>query len=271
LLAYALGLRIAGAARTLAAAGSALLSGRSVPPIRTAWREANEVGLALTTAFSRLSEKSAALRAVEEQYRILARISPVGIFRTDPEGRCTSVNERWCEIAGARPEQALGNGWTDFLHPHDYEPVFSEWRRSAVENRPFRLEYRFRTLSGEITWVLGEALVERNDEGSITGYVGTLTDITENKLLERQLRDAEQQLIRAMAAGRMFAFEWEIVTDTVCRSEACGPILGLSENPVTDTGRNFFNHIHAEDRERFVSTVTQLNPDSPNYTRANKF
>ena len=79
-----------------------------MPPVRTGWREANEVGLALTTAFSRLSEKSVALRVAEEQYRALARSAPVGMFQTDPEGRCTSVNERWCAIAGARPEQEKG-------------------------------------------------------------------------------------------------------------------------------------------------------------------
>jgi PAS domain S-box-containing protein len=265
LLASVLGLRIARAARMLTAAGRALQSGTTVPPVSTSWREANEIGLALTTAFIRLSEKSAALRAVEELYATLARSSPVGIFRTDPEGRCTCVNERWCEIAGARPEQALGNGWTDFLHPDDYERVFAEWRRSALENRPFRLEYRFRTPSGATTWVLGEALIERNDGGAITGYVGTVTDITDNKALERQLRSAEQQLIRAMSAGRMFAFEWDVASDEVHRSDACGAILGLEENAENDTGKNYFNHVHPDDRKHFVDTLTRLTPDCPNY------
>ncbi|HYI68823.1 MAG TPA: PAS domain-containing protein, partial [Skermanella sp.] len=265
LLASVLGLRIAKAARTLTAAGRALQSGGTVPPVSTGWREANEIGQALTTAFSRLSEKSAALSAAEEQYRTLARSSPVGIFRTDPEGRCTCVNERWCEIAGAKPEQALGNGWTEFLHPDDYERVFAEWRRSAVENRPFRLEYRFRTPSGATTWVLGEALIERNGDGAITGYVGTVTDITDNKVLERQLRNAELQLTRAMSAGRMFAFEWDVASDEVHRSDACGIILGLAESPTTDTGQNFFGHVHPDDRKHFVDTVTRLTPDRPNY------
>ncbi|KJB96613.1 hypothetical protein N826_32665 [Skermanella aerolata KACC 11604] len=271
LLAAALGLRIAGAAKALTAAGRALQSGGVVPPVRTSWREANEVGLALTTAFRRLSEKSEALRTAEEQYRTLSRSSPVGIFRTDAEGRCTCVNERWCEIAGARPEQALGNGWSDFLHPDDFSRVFAEWRRSAVENRPFRLEYRFRTPTGAITWVLGEALIERDGDGSITGYIGTITDISENKQLERQLLDTKQQLVRAMMAGGMFAFEWDALSDAVRRSESCGTILGLDDSPQTDTGRNYIGHIHPDNRRGFTDTLTALRPERPNYVMSYRY
>lgn len=271
LLAYGLGLRMSRAARVLTLAGSALRGGEAVPRIRTGWREANEIGLALTTAFQKLDEGSVALRAAESQYRILELSSPVGIFRTDPEGRCVGVNGRWCQMAGARPEQALGNGWTDFLHPEDYDRVFSEWRRSALGNRPFRLEYRFRTPSGETTWVLGEALVERNDAGEITGFVGTTTDITAIKLLQRRLIDAEEQLARAMAAGRMFAFDWDVGTDAVRRSESCAAILGLDGDATTDTGQNFFAAVHAEDRKEFAATLARLEPASPNYIASYRY
>jgi PAS domain S-box-containing protein len=209
--------------------------------------------------------KSRRHSARRRSFKTLARSSPVGIFRTDPEGRCTNVNERWCEIAGARPEQALGNGWSEFLHPDDTGRVFAEWRRSAVENRPFRLEYRFRTPAGKTTWVLGEALIERNDDGNITGYVGTVTDIMDNKLLERQLRRAEQQLTRAMSAGRMFAFAWDVASDEVHRSDTCGGILGLEENPTVDTGKNYLSHVHPDDRRYFADTLDRLSRDRPNY------
>ncbi|WP_157619517.1 PAS domain-containing protein, partial [Skermanella stibiiresistens] len=274
-LAYVFGLRIARAARVLTVAGNALQGGHSVPPIRTTWREANEVGQALTTAFSRLNERTAALRAAEERYHTLASSSPVGIFRTDAEGRCVGVNRRWCEIAGARPEQALGNGWTEFLHPEDHDVVFQEWRHAALENRPFRLEYRFRAPDGAITWVLGEALVERTASGDISGFVGTITDITANKALERQLRDAEEQLTRALAAGRMFAFDWHLETDTVRQSDGAAPILGPGREGASDpagiTSHAFFERVHPEDRERFVDTLIALDPGTPNYTIAYRY
>jgi signal transduction histidine kinase len=57
----------------------------------------------------------------------------------------------------------------------------------------------------------------------------------------------------------------------VHRSDACGGILGLEESPsleespTRDTGRNFFSHVHPDDRKHFVDTVTRLTPDRPNY------
>jgi PAS domain S-box-containing protein len=47
---------------------------------------------------------SEALRASEARYSNLARLLPVGVVRTDPYGRCTYANERWCEIAGCTRE-----------------------------------------------------------------------------------------------------------------------------------------------------------------------
>ena len=60
-----------------------------------------------------------ALRESEEHYHVLTRLAPVGIFRTDAQGNCTYVNQRWCDIAGISPEQAYGEGWAQAIHPDD--------------------------------------------------------------------------------------------------------------------------------------------------------
>ena len=55
-------------------------------------------------------ESEQLLRASEQHYQTLARISPVGIFHTDPNGFTRYVNPKWCAISGFSPEQALGDG-----------------------------------------------------------------------------------------------------------------------------------------------------------------
>ncbi|MCU0518280.1 MAG: PAS domain S-box protein, partial [Oscillatoria sp. Prado101] len=139
-------------------------------------------------------EAEAARRESEHRYQTLAKISPVGIFHTTAGGDCLYVNDRWCEIAGFTPEKALGDGWVRAIHPDEKERVFAEWYQAATANVPFKLEYRFLRPDGKETWVVGQAVQEIGEAGEITGYVGTITDISERKALERELAWREQLL-----------------------------------------------------------------------------
>ncbi|MGF1458658.1 MAG: PAS domain S-box protein [Leptolyngbyaceae cyanobacterium] len=131
------------------------------------------------------------LIASEQRYASLAKAAPVGIFRTDPEGNCVYVNDRWSEIAGMEPAQAMGVGWVDGLYPDDREAIMAEWYDAAQNHRPFSLEYRFWDATQTITWVYGQAVAEIDDQGAVTGYVGTITDITERHAAEERLKASE--------------------------------------------------------------------------------
>ena len=145
-------------------------------------------------------EETAATSTLEDEkwLRILSRVSPIGIFRTDLQGHCLYVNARWSEITGLTAEEAYGQGWGRTLHHEDQERIFSAWDRAAQNCTPFREEYRFQRASGEITWVLGQAEAERGEDGAVVGYVGTITDITAQKnaeeILQKTYQGIEQQI-----------------------------------------------------------------------------
>ncbi len=130
-----------------------------------------------------------ALRASEQRFHILAQVSPVGIFRTDAAGSCIYVNERWCEMAGMSSAEAAGDGWARALHPEDRERIFRQWQQAAAGQYPFRSECRFLRPDGTVTWLLAQAAAERGGEGSVVGYVGTITDITERKRSEEAIHN----------------------------------------------------------------------------------
>jgi len=127
----------------------------------------------------------------ETRFEALAALAPVGIFSTDIDGQCEYVNQRWCEIAGLSPAQALGRGWVNAVHPEDRPRVADEWQHSTRRGEPFRSEYRFLAPDGRVTWVLGQAIVEHRD-GSAVGYIGTITDITERQHAEASARAGEE-------------------------------------------------------------------------------
>lgn len=129
-----------------------------------------------------------ALRESERRYHTLAKLSPVGIFRSDAMGKCLYVNERWCEMSGLSLHEALEDGWVQAIHPEDRERIFLLWYQSTKENWPFQSEYRFQRPDGTITWVFGQSNAEIGLHGEIMGYVGTVVDITKRKQTEELLR-----------------------------------------------------------------------------------
>ena len=138
-----------------------------------------------------ITERREAEQAVmesERRYHALARVAPVGIFRTDVVGNCIYTNERWCQMAGMRSEQALGEGWSTALHPEDRERVFAEWYQATKAQVPFYTECRFQRPDETISWVLAQATAEQDSQGEVIGYVGTVTDISEQKNIEYAIR-----------------------------------------------------------------------------------
>jgi PAS domain S-box-containing protein len=127
------------------------------------------------------------LKESELRFRTLASCSPVGIFQTDINGHCIYVNERWCEIAGLLPEQALGDGWVMALHPEDRIAISTAWYQMAESGGKFTREYRFQTPGGNSSWVYSHAAPLKKESGEKTGYIGTITDITLLKKLEDEL------------------------------------------------------------------------------------
>ncbi|WP_009634081.1 PAS domain S-box protein [Synechocystis sp. PCC 7509] len=156
--------------------------------------------ITLTPSHSQNAIAEEALKESKQQYVTLAQASPVGIFRTDLEGHCLYVNERWCQITGLSQIEARKDGWEQALHPGDRQRVFEEWDQSAQQNLPFKSEYRFQRADGIITWVFGQAVKERGIDDELIGYVGTITDISEVKRAEEALRQYEL-IVSAMPDG----------------------------------------------------------------------
>ncbi|MFN9176238.1 MAG: PAS domain S-box protein, partial [Synechocystis sp.] len=154
-------------------------------------------------------EKSAiqALEASERRYNVLVAASPVGIFQNDVEGACVYGNDRCFAMTGLTPESALGMGWVQTIHPDDRDWVIQAWQKFVQDQNPFNEEYRFVLPDGLITWVMGQAVVDRDEAGNVVGYLGSLTDITQRKQAEldrqtaiTQLEEVVQQLQLAQQA-----------------------------------------------------------------------
>ncbi len=185
----------------------------------------------------------------EKKYHTLATVAPVGIFHTDKQGRYLYVNEKWCELTGISATDAMGNGWSSSLHPADRKQVLEQWSRCSKESTPFKLEYRFQ-LNNMIRWVLALSTAEREDNGDILGYVGTITDITDRKRTEETLLVNSQRLRDAQRIAHIGNWEYDLLNKKFTMSDEVHRIFELNPDDFSDPWSAFLNAIHSEDLEK---------------------
>jgi len=142
----------------------------------------------------RVEERTLELKKSENKFRVLVSSVPVGIYQTDEHGSCIYVNEKWSDLTGLSEAEAIGTGWTNTLHPEDRNIVFDEWNSSVSEHRQFQLEYRFKTPLGVENWVVGVAAAIDLEHGESSGYIGSVTNITDRKHMESALEESRSSL-----------------------------------------------------------------------------
>lgn len=162
--------------------------------LQLAAEESPPVFIAIILDITARKQAEMALRESEQRYHALVKAVPVGLFRTDMEGRCVYVNERCQEIAGIKQAQVLDESWTTALHENDRERVLTEWCQAAQAQRSFHTECRYQRSDGKVLWLWVQAEPERNANGRIISYVGTVTDISIQKQTEAKVADQRDML-----------------------------------------------------------------------------
>jgi two-component system cell cycle sensor histidine kinase/response regulator CckA len=135
-----------------------------------------------------------ALRASEERFRVLAEVSPAGIFHSDAKGFARFVNARWCEIAGVGGEFALGDDWLAAVHPEDRERVRTGWAEAVRTGASSSGEFRFLHRDGTVVHVVGQSRPQIEADGAVVGWVGVVTDVTQLRVAEEERKKIEGQL-----------------------------------------------------------------------------
>ena len=195
---------------------------------------------------------------------------PVGIFETDPNGACRFVNARWRLYAGMSAEAALQDGWMAALHPDDRDGVVAAWETSVREGREFRLEYRFRRPDGTATWVAGRAVSLRASDGRITGYVGTVTDITQAVEARQQLLSERRYVDTVLDTAGSLVCVFDRDGRILRFNRACEVLTGYDFEDIA--GRPFYDFLLPEDEiESVRRALDQVRAGEPPAASENRW
>jgi PAS domain S-box-containing protein len=125
-------------------------------------------------------------REATSRYRSLADAVPLIVWTTDADGRTLTYNERWYEYTGM--ERDAETPAREVIHPEDVQEMLLRWGVSKASGEPLEVEYRLRRHDGVYRWHLARSAALRDDDGRVTGWVGTATDIEDRRLAEDRQR-----------------------------------------------------------------------------------
>lgn len=205
-----------------------------------------------------------ALRTSEERLRLAVETTSLGIWDADLITGSLEWTAETREILGvATDTPATQESFLDLIHPDD---------RPAVESKAFvdtpgkGLSYSgtyriIRADNGEVRWIASNARTILDENRQPIRKIGMIQDVTQGKLSEDALRATEERLRLAMQAGRMFAWEHNLVTDYVTRSENSVELLGVGSGPLSE----FLERVRPEDRlarENFIGKINTSGSDT---------
>lgn len=125
----------------------------------------------------------------EEKFRLLADSMPQHIWTSDPDGNLNYFNQSVFDYAGLTLEEIKKNGWIQIVHPDDREENIKQWLKAIETGEDFLIEHRFRKHNGEYRWQLSRAIPQKDKDGVIKMWVGTSTDIQDQKMFTNELEN----------------------------------------------------------------------------------
>ena len=129
----------------------------------------------------------------EQKFRLLADSMPQFIWTGNAEGQLTYFNQSVYQYSGLTEEEIEKNGWLQIVHPDEQEENIKQWINAIKTGKGFLFEHRFRRYDGEYRWQLSRAIPQRDVNGTIQMWVGTSTDIQDQKIFTYELEKEVHQ------------------------------------------------------------------------------
>ncbi len=165
----------------------------------------------------RTAELTAANAELQLQVGLLQRL-PVSAWTLKPDGTPDFVNRVWLEYSGQTLDfvRSRPDAWISAVHPEDRETASRSFWEGVRSGQGFAMETRFlRARDGTYRWHLNQAVVLRDAEGKVLKFVGTTTDIDDQKRAKEKLRRSEAFLAEGQRLGQIGSYCWRPATDEI--------------------------------------------------------
>ena len=138
-----------------------------------------------------LARRAREVQASADQLRLLTEAAPIGIFQTDADNRYRYTNPQWSQITGVSAEAAAGQAWHTIVGPKQRAALIAEPGEGAVQPAEFYHRFEIQRADSAPRIVMVNSRPIPDNEGGISGWVGTLSDVTAEARAEALMSEAQ--------------------------------------------------------------------------------
>lgn len=220
------------------------------------------------------------LRESEARFRALMQALPNHAWTARADGQLDWFNDRVHDFSGLTQDELNGQGWLRMLHPDDIASTAENWSEALIAGGTYETEFRLRNKAGIYRWHIVRAVPIIDDKGAVVRWIGTNTDIEDERSARAKLEELTQTLEqrvteRTADRDRM----WRLSTDIMLVADldatisavnpACTSMLGWSESELI--GRSFMDFIHPDDFDATMQEVGKLRQGATTFKFTNRY
>ncbi|MCM2282370.1 MAG: PAS domain-containing protein, partial [Bdellovibrionaceae bacterium] len=196
---------------------------------------------------------------------------PQMIWFADASGGIEYFSGQWRSYTGVEVERHYGRGWHSVIHPDDLPGLRAERERISRTGREFAFRARIRDRFGRYRWFFIQSNPQKDERGKIVRWVGACTDIHNLIAAESELKLNRDRLQLALAAGRMAAWEVDLMTGEIARSENHDQLYGYDQRQARWTFHDFLAAIHEDDQARVYEEIAHLQDSADGTSYSDEF
>ena len=196
------------------------------------------------------------LKASEELFRFLTDAIQHKMWTSAPDGKATYYNKGWYDYTGTHSFDELHATVWDVIHPDDRPVAAIMWPKAIEEGKESVFEHRLRRADGQYRWHLSRFSPHKDEVGNITVWVGTCTDIHEQKAIQEALMMSEAHFKAVTQLNSLPIWQVNANCETVFVNDTWRNFTGVTSDHINEA--DWTGNIHPDDRDEAVQQFNAL-------------
>ena len=166
------------------------------------------------------------LRESEARFQSFAQAMMNHVWSATPDGQLDWFNEQVFRYTGLEFPALEGERWASIVHPDDLLATAMRWSDALKSGETYESEFRLRRADGAFRWHIARAVPIRDDAGAVTRWIGTNTDIHDQKAVSAALEDINATLEQRVQERTSQLQQTEEALRQAQKMEAVGQLTG---------------------------------------------